>query len=66
MQETMAALEKIFPGCALVLLVSPFNAPVGGRVNYVSNSKREEIVVLLKEVVARFEGRAQDAPGRSQ
>ena len=66
MQETMAALEKIFPGCALVLLVAPFNAPKGARVNYVSNSKREDIVVLLKEVVARFEGRAHDAPERPQ
>lgn len=43
-----------------VLLVFPFNKPEGNRVNYVSNLERTEIVAALKEIVARFEGRAVD------
>lgn len=43
-----------------VLLVFPFTGPDGkkyeGRANYISNAKREDIVVLLKEQLARFEG----------
>ena len=39
-----------------VLLVFPFDGPDNARVNYVSNAKREDIVVALKEIVARFEG----------
>lgn len=41
------------------LLVFPFDWPEGQRTNYVSNGKREDIVVALKEIVARFEGQAQ-------
>lgn len=66
MRATMAALEKLYPGCALVLLVAPFGAPPNARVNYVSNAKREDITVMMKEVTARFEGRAHDAPRTPQ
>lgn len=66
LQGTMAGLEHLFPGCAVVLLVAPFGAAPDARVNYVSNGKREDIVVMLKEVVARFEGRAHDAPETRQ
>ncbi len=66
MQGTMAGLEQLFPGCALVLLVAPFGAPPDARVNYVSNGQRDDIVVMLKEVVGRFEGRTHDAPETKQ
>lgn len=66
MQAAMEAMVKVFPGCGIVLLVAPFNAPPNARVNYVSNAARDDIVVLLKEVVARFEGRAHDAPASRQ
>jgi hypothetical protein len=66
LQNVMKALEDIIPGCAIVLLVAPFNAPEGARVNYISNGKRETMLVLLKEFVARAEGRAHDAPERKQ
>jgi hypothetical protein len=62
MQRTMAALEKLFPGCAVVLLVAPFDAPVGSRVNYVGNGKREDVAVMMKELLARWEGRHQETP----
>ena len=44
---------------AFVLLVMPFNGPEGARTNYVSNAKREDIVNMMKEVVARFEGQPE-------
>jgi hypothetical protein len=44
---------------AFVLLVTPLDAPVGARVNYVSNANRGDIVVMLKEIVARFEGQPE-------
>ena len=66
MRAAMDGLQAIFPECAVVLLVTPFDAPVGGRVNYISNGKREDIVTLMREVIARFEGRAHDAPERPQ
>jgi hypothetical protein len=62
----MQGLERIFPGCALVLLVAPFGGPPGARTNYVSNAKRGDITVFLREVLARFEGRGHDAPGGRQ
>lgn len=42
-----------------VLLVFPFDGPENARTNYVSNAKREDIVVALKEIVARFEGQPE-------
>ncbi len=42
-----------------VLLVFPFDGPEGQRTNYVSNGQRQDVVVALKEVIARFEGQAQ-------
>lgn len=43
-----------------VLLVFPFGDADGGRANFISNgAAREDIVVLFKEMIARFEGQAQ-------
>jgi len=38
-----------------VLMVFPFGE--GGRTNYISNANRAQVLTLLKEQVARFEGR---------
>lgn len=38
--------------------------PKQGRVNYISNGKREDIITAMKELIARFEGRYAEAPGR--
>ena len=46
-----------------VMLVFPFDGHEG-RCNYISNAERKDIVVLLKEQLARFEG-APDAQGRA-
>jgi hypothetical protein len=40
-----------------VLLVSPFGDAQSGRINYLSNGEREDVVTAMKELVARFEGR---------
>jgi hypothetical protein len=37
-----------------------------GRMNYISNANREDMVVALKEFIAASEGRAHDAPGSTQ
>lgn len=47
-----------------VILMFDFNKPENisreKRMNYISNSKREDIIVALKELVANFEGRMQE------
>jgi hypothetical protein len=66
MQVAMRALEDAFPGCAIALLVAPFNGPPGARVNWVSNGNREDMAVLMKEMLARWEGRRHEAPETKQ
>lgn len=66
MRATMQALERVFPGCAIVLLVAPFDGPKDARVNYIGNADRTELLALMKEVVARFEGRRPQAPETRQ
>lgn len=59
-------LDEIFNGDAkghdrtngFVLLVFPFGGPEGARTNYISNADRKDMLVALKEIVARFEGQA--------
>jgi hypothetical protein len=66
MMNSMAQyLDRFFNGPApdapggrktgFVLLVFPLNDHEG-RCNYISNGRREDVVVLLKEQLARFEG----------
>lgn len=43
-----------------ILMVFPFREH-GGLCNYISNAKREDVVVLLREQLARFEGRVTKA-----
>ena len=40
-----------------VLMVFPFGD--GGRANYMSNANREDVVVTMKEQIARFEGQPE-------
>lgn len=37
-----------------------------GRMNYISNAPRDDMVCALKELVANFEGRAHKAPPAAQ
>jgi hypothetical protein len=36
-----------------------------GRANYISNADREDVVTLLKEQLARFEGQAEPKEGKA-
>jgi hypothetical protein len=57
MRDTVRDLKKKrFPGCAVALLVAPFGAPAGARINYIGNGQRDDMRVMMKEVVARWEG----------
>ena len=65
------ALDKIFNGKAkgadrktgFVLMVFPFTgegAGTDGRCNYISNgADRNDVVTLMKEMIARFEGQPE-------
>jgi hypothetical protein len=62
MNDLAGFLDQMFNGDlrggdrknAFVLLVMPFNGPPGARTNYISNAKRESIIEMMEEVVARF------------
>lgn len=67
MNEVAAGLDKIFNGektgaardIGFVLLVFPFGA-TDGRCNYISNgADRKDIIIMMKEQIARFEGQAE-------
>ncbi len=43
-----------------VLMVYPFGEASNGRCNYISNgSDRKDVVILMKELIARFEGQPE-------
>jgi hypothetical protein len=52
--------EKTWGFC---LMVFPFEG-FDGRANYISNAKRADVIVLLKEQLRRFEGQA-DVRGKA-
>lgn len=65
MTRTMRAIDEMFNGVArprktgVVVMVFPFG-DIAGRVNYMSNgASREDIVVLMKEMIARFTGQPE-------
>lgn len=61
MNNVARGLDDVFNGpirpkkVGFVLLVFPFDS-TDGRCNYISNSDRADVRVLLKEQLARFEG----------
>jgi hypothetical protein len=48
-----------------VLLTFYFGKMEGGRVNYVSNATREDTIIAMKELLARWEGRYVDEEGQA-
>lgn len=42
---------------AFCLLITPFGEVDGNRVNYIGNASREDMIVMMKEYIARHEGR---------
>ncbi len=63
MNALAVELDEIFNGkrpakrqTGFVLLVFPFGDAQAGRMNYLSNGKREDVKVALKELLAQWEG----------
>lgn len=54
--DTLDGLPRPLPRMGFALLVFPFEGHEG-RMNYVSNASRDDMVVALKELVAQMEGR---------
>lgn len=68
MNKLAFALDKMFNGettgqdrkTGFVLMVYPFGEQGQGRCNYISNgADRRDVVVLMKEMIARFEGQPE-------
>lgn len=66
MRDIATALDTILNGenCesdkkkwGFALLVFPFGQEPEGRMNWISNGQREDMLVALKEFIARHEGR---------
>lgn len=45
------------PKLGFILLVAEFGKIDGGRVNYISNGQRADMLAMLREYLARIEGR---------
>ncbi len=58
-REFNGALPRGRRHTGFVMLVFPFNDH-DGRCNYASNASREDVVVLLREQLRRFEGAPDD------
>ena len=66
MEGVARGLDNVFNGDAkgedrkvgFVLLVFPFEGRAG-RCNYIANANRADVLALLKEQVARFEGQTE-------
>lgn len=63
MNEVAGLLDKVFAGYGWTLLVFDFHRH-DGRMNYISNAQRADMLVAMKEFIARNEGRALDSGER--
>lgn len=68
MNAIAKSLDDLFnPGdrrkIAFVVLTARFGDIEEGRVNYISNGNRADIVSMMKETIARFEGRYSEQSG---
>ena len=54
------------PKVGFILLTAEFGKIYGGRVNYISNGDRETMITMLREYLARVEGRYSDGPVTKQ
>lgn len=50
-------LPGVPPKVGFVLLCAEFGKIEGGKVNYISNGQRADMIAMLKEYLARLEGR---------
>jgi len=54
------------PTIGFVLLVSEFGKIEGGRVNYISNGERADMLAICREYLARAEGRYSEPSETAQ
>ena len=66
LQIIMEELVKAIPDQVIILFIAPFGSHLGNRVNYISNANRDDMKVMMKEIIARWEGRYQSASGNRQ
>lgn len=66
LQDPMQALSEVIadalPGKGFALLAWDWSNEPGGRMNYVGNAVRDDIVVAMREFIAAHEERIQPAP----
>jgi hypothetical protein len=65
MNDIAEILDSIFQGYGFALLIFSLNKS-DGRMNYISNAMREDMLVAMKEFIAHSEGRALEAPTMKQ
>lgn len=66
MKALASGLDEVLGGLGFALLIFEHGKIDGGRVNYISNSNRDDMLSAMREFIARNEGRAHDAPGATQ
>lgn len=66
MNALAEAIDDVLGGLGFALLVFELNKVEGGRVNYISNAKREDMLAAMREFVARSEGRVHESPKEQQ
>lgn len=64
MNDLIQALMEMFPGKGVTLMVFDFGGK--GRMNYISNANRVDMLTALKEFIAVHEGRRMDPPDQPQ
>ena len=54
------------PTVGFILLTAEFGKIEGGKVNYISNGNREDMIAMLREYLARVEGRYSEGSETKQ
>lgn len=54
------------PTVGFILLTAEFGKIEGGRVNYISNGNREDMIAMMREYLARIEGRYSEGSETKQ
>lgn len=54
------------PTVGFILLTAEFGKIEGGKVNYISNGNREDMIAMMREYLARVEGRYSEGSETKQ
>ncbi len=54
------------PKVGFILLTAEFGKIDGGRVNYISNGERADMIAMLREYLARADGRYSESTNKQQ